>query len=42
MGPYIDKKLGGVIATKDKSHIALFFVGKDFQNKRVGRPCLIT
>ncbi|MCF0118043.1 MAG: GNAT family N-acetyltransferase [Bacilli bacterium] len=37
-GVFEEEKLMGVIATKDKgSHIALFFVGDEFQNKGIGR-----
>lgn len=36
-GAYIDNTLTGVIATKDKTHIALFFVEGKNHNKGIGR-----
>lgn len=36
-GAFIEKKLVGVIATKDATHIALFFVDGKFQGQGIGR-----
>ena len=36
-GAFIEEKLVGVIATKDATHIALFFVDGKFQGQGIGR-----
>lgn len=36
-GAFIEEKLVGVIATKDATHIALFFVDGKFQGQVIGR-----
>jgi len=36
-GAFIEEKLVGVIATKDATHIALFFVDRKFQGQGIGR-----
>lgn len=36
-GAFIEEKLVGVIATKDATHIALFFVDSKFQGQGIGK-----
>ena len=41
MAHLLKKKLVGVIATKDATHIALFFVDGKFKDKALVENCII-
>lgn len=41
-GAYEDGKTIGVVAIRDKNHISLFSVDKDFQGKRIGKKLMQT